>query len=437
MFNFSLCRIRLVFLKKFYPLLALFLLLQVSAGWSESSVPVESTRGRSTLDTILIEGERYIPLAQLSERTGLDIGWDPMTRRLVLIYDGEQRVVCRVDTPVIRMGGQLIYVQAPPRFSAGGLYLPLAVLKEVMAPALGLRFPAVPTPTPTPTAAPPSPTPAPQFPDAPPKFAVPTLPMSLALPQDVYATPPISTMPIPEQTPGPRGKVIVIDPGHGGPDSGSIGPEGSREADLVFEIAQAVKDRLEQVYQLESILTRKANPEYEVSAEERAMRANSAGGILFISIHAGAGFDSSRQGFSVFYMSDIADDLEPGNYNESGQPVGRWDDAAIAYDWEKAYLPYVMQSAAFSETLHEAFKRSLQTDDRGLRAGRMAVLRSLQMPAAWVELAQIGNPLEERRLRHPAFQKQVVDILSGAIRQYIRLREHNQVMQEEEEPQWP
>ena len=72
-----------------------------------------------------------------------------------------------------------------------------------------------------------------------------------------------------------------------------------------------------------------------------------------------------------------------------------------------------------------------------MRAGRMAVLRSLQMPAAWVELAQIGNPLEERRLRHPAFQKQVVDILSGAIRQYIRLREHNQVMQEEEEPQWP
>ena len=395
------------------PLVAAMLAMIFSAQ-AQERFEVETEGGPALLPTARIEGESYCPLTTLVEKTDLDFQWDPVLQRFELLRNGEVQVAGLVDSPLYWVKGEMVYRRLEPRFHEGGLYLPLVVLREVLAPALGIQFrsappaPATLAPTSTPRS---TPTPRPK--------STPLLPPVIRLPENLFETP----MAIPELLPdrpeeSPQ-TVIVIDPARGGDtDPGAIGPEGHREGDLLFELAVLLKRRLEDSLPVKVVLTREKSPEHRIIAEERAIRANSARGTLLLSLHLGGGFQEISEGFSVFYMTEIADDREPHRFDSEGRPLGDWT-LETGSDWQTAYLPFQMKSGKLAKLIHKSLARQLPAPDRGLRAARITLLRSAAMPGVWVELGVFTNSREALRLTRSDHQEKIVEALFLALREYL------------------
>ncbi len=96
--------------------------------------------------------------------------------------------------------------------------------------------------------------------------------------------------------------IVALDPGHGGEDPGAIGPGGTREKDVVLQIAQRLRDRINQQPNMRAYLTRDAD--FFVPLHIRVQKARRVQADLFISIHADAFFTERPQGASVFALSD-------------------------------------------------------------------------------------------------------------------------------------
>ena len=178
-----------------------------------------------------------------------------------------------------------------------------------------------------------------------------------------------------------RPPAVVIDPGHGGPDSGAIGPAGIREADVTLEIGRMVRQALERQH-VRVVLTRTTNT--MVGLEERPDIARREGGIVFVSIHANASQYSSKKGTETYY----------------GTP----------------------ESASLASTIQSEVVQALGEPDRGVRAADFYVVMNSPMPAVLIETAFISNPAEEQLLRNPATQRRIAEAIARAIVRYLGAR---------------
>jgi len=402
---------------------------------AQEPVVLLSPRGEVSLPIVLIEGQSYVALTPLVERTGLELEWDPVLRRLVLLRNGQERVVALEGTPLYQVNGRLVQGREAPRFFERALYLPLEALREQLAPALELSFVAATTPTETPrptatlppvtlppgTLPPPTPLPATPPAGATPSgevLPVPTLPLRFAMPEDLYHPPLILSEPLAVATPAEGEVVVVLDPAGGRAEAERTSPAGLDEGEWTYELAALLKRRLEESLSVTVVLTRERLPEHPVSAEERAMRANSAGGDLLLSFRLGAGFSERSEGFSLFYMSELIDDREPVRFDAQGRPRDSWAQAA-RYDWDMAYLPHILESSQLAKTLRKSLDRELRSPDRGLRPARLTLLRSVQMPAVWLELGVPTNRRDAERLQDPEYRQRIVEALYLGLREYL------------------
>lgn len=177
-----------------------------------------------------------------------------------------------------------------------------------------------------------------------------------------------------------KGRIIVLDPGHGTAqswgesDPGAIGPSGVKERDVVLAVALEARRLLEEKG-AKVILTREEETT-PYGLYERADLANRSGAQAFVSIHANASPVPTLGGTSTYYYVPA---------HLSGQQDKR-------------------RALAFS--LQRALVARLGLEDKGVRQANFAVLRATNMPSALVELAFISNPREEQLLADPAFQGQ-------------------------------
>ena len=174
--------------------------------------------------------------------------------------------------------------------------------------------------------------------------------------------------------------VVVIDPGHGGKDPGTIGIGGVREKDIVLPISKRVSKFLEQAG-VKVIMTRTSD--YFVSLGGRTDMANRAGADIFVSIHANA-INLSRP--------DV-NGLETYYYN-SGRNL--------------------------ANTIHKNILRSVNIDDRGMRRARFYVLRKSSMPAVLVEVGFLTGRDDAVKLKNPRYREQMSRSIANGILQYIR-----------------
>ncbi|HYM71203.1 MAG TPA: N-acetylmuramoyl-L-alanine amidase family protein [bacterium] len=177
---------------------------------------------------------------------------------------------------------------------------------------------------------------------------------------------------------GPQPPAVIIDPGHGGDDSGAIGPKGTHEADIALNIGRMVKDALER-QGTHTVLTRTDNT--TVALEDRPDLAQRYGGIVFVSIHANASADPAVQGTTTYY--------------------------------------YTPQSRALAEFVQAEVTRALGEQDRGLQTARFYVIVNTQMPAILVETAFISNPKEEAMLRDPAVELRIAEAIARGIEKFL------------------
>jgi N-acetylmuramoyl-L-alanine amidase len=190
---------------------------------------------------------------------------------------------------------------------------------------------------------------------------------------------------------GLKGKVVAIDPGHGGSDPGAIGVQGTREKQVNLNMAIQVKANLEKAG-AKVLMTRETD--VDVSSlyapgrgelQARTMFANENQADVFISIHHNAAVRPTANGTSTYY-----------------------------------YLKTVFDGV-LAQSLQEAMLQEGGLADFGVRTANFYVVKNVTMPAALLEIGFLSNFQEEQILTDPAFQKKLAQgIVTGLDRFFIQ-----------------
>jgi N-acetylmuramoyl-L-alanine amidase len=185
-------------------------------------------------------------------------------------------------------------------------------------------------------------------------------------------------------------KMIVLDAGHGGHDSGAIGPTGLMEKDLVLDVTRRVAKLVDEKLGIKVRLTRDAD--HFVTLRDRTSYANRARADLFVSIHANAHRQSATDGVETYFLSSEATDsaarqtaaVENGvaqlEQPPAGRPAGHVD-IVKAILWDLAQSEFQAESSRLAEVVHDSMTQSLRISNRGVKQAGFYVLGGAAMPA--------------------------------------------------------
>jgi N-acetylmuramoyl-L-alanine amidase len=224
--------------------------------------------------------------------------------------------------------------------------------------------------------------------------------------------------------------IVALDPGHGGEDPGAIGPQGTREKDVVLKIADLLRERINatsiQGSPMRAFMTRDAD--FFVPLGVRVEKARRVQADLFVSVHADAFLTPTARGASVFALSESG----------ASSSAARW----LANKENKADLiggvnikvqdPHVMRAMLDMSTtaqINDSMKLGSALLGEMGSVGRLhkgqveqagfAVLKAPDIPSVLVETAFISNPEEEMKLRTPGYQEELADALMRGIERYF------------------
>ena len=197
---------------------------------------------------------------------------------------------------------------------------------------------------------------------------------------------------------------VVIDPGHGGDDTGAQGPSGTDEKDITLSIALKLADALRERLGALVLLTRETD--VFVPLEARTAFANANRADLFISIHANAAANRDARGIETFFLSMDSTDEDArrlaafeNSADSSVEDVfleGGNDLKDILVDMASTSSHH--ESSRLAEAVHMSMLGKTGREGRGVKQAPFVVLVGATMPAILVEVGFISNPSEERLL---------------------------------------
>jgi N-acetylmuramoyl-L-alanine amidase len=230
---------------------------------------------------------------------------------------------------------------------------------------------------------------------------------------ELAITPPASTGA--DERVGPL-RTVVIDPGHGGADTGAVGRQGIMEKDVNLAVARELKQYLERSGDLKVVLTRQRDESLDLDA--RAEAANVAGGDLFISLHCNSWFDDQATGFETYFLSPASSDWARSvEAAENGEPAAaaREPGDVEFIVWELVQNRFITRSSQFAEFMQARACAELGLPDRGVRQAGFRVLVGAYMPAVLVEMGFLSHAKEELRLGERGYQKQLARAIGEAV----------------------
>ncbi len=216
---------------------------------------------------------------------------------------------------------------------------------------------------------------------------------------------------------------IVIDPGHGGSDTGTVGRTGLMEKDLVLDVARELKKALEERIGALVVMTRE--DDRFVSLEERTAIANKSRADLFISIHANSSNIRSISGAETYYLhfarSSYEREVAARENAATPQSISELEDlirkiVLADKSSESRELAGILQQSLYSGT-RKLFPKAR---NRGVRRAPFVVLIGAEMPAVLVEVAFLSNPRDEKLLREENGQQVVARALLSGIEGYVK-----------------
>jgi N-acetylmuramoyl-L-alanine amidase len=225
-------------------------------------------------------------------------------------------------------------------------------------------------------------------------------------------------------TPGPRApRIVVIDPGHGGPMVGAQGPGGTLEKDVTLAIARKLRAAIANLgYQ--AFLTR--DKDEDVALDQRTAIANNFKADLFVSIHANGSRAHGAKGSEVYFLAHEASDSEARRLAMLEGAVGADAGASPGSDlalilWNMAQSEHLAESSVLASRVHEALGEVTGAASRGVKQAPFRVLVGAAMPAVLVEVGFLSNAEEEKLLVNDAYQGRVAGaILRGMARYFER-----------------
>jgi N-acetylmuramoyl-L-alanine amidase len=224
--------------------------------------------------------------------------------------------------------------------------------------------------------------------------------------------------------------IIALDPGHGGEDPGAIGPGGTREKDVVLQVAHRLRERINAASingnPMRAFLTRDAD--FFVPLHVRVQKAQRVKADLFLSIHADAFFTPRPQGASVFALSasgaSSAAARWMANKENAADAVGGLNVGTKDAQVQRALLDMsttaqINDSLKLGSALLGEIGKVGRLHKPSVEQAGFAVLKAPDIPSVLVETAFISNPDEEARLRSDAYQEQLADAIMRGIERYF------------------
>jgi N-acetylmuramoyl-L-alanine amidase len=215
---------------------------------------------------------------------------------------------------------------------------------------------------------------------------------------------------------------IVIDAGHGGHDTGTIGPDGVLEKDVVLDVALRLGRLLRKRMGADVIYTR--DDDTFVPLETRTAIANQQQADLFISIHANSSPDASARGVETYYLnfspSPDAMAVAARENAVSEKSIHELSDLV-----KKITLrDKVEESREFATDVQNSlqnslFGRSHAVRNRGVKKAPFIVLIGANMPSILTEIAFVSNPGDEHRLERPAYREKIAEGIYKGVARYV------------------
>ncbi len=250
-------------------------------------------------------------------------------------------------------------------------------------------------------------------------------------PAVAIAPPPSPSRPAPAPQRTDRLIIVALDPGHGGEDPGAVGPGGTREKDVVLQIAQRLQERINATVvngnPMRAYMTRDAD--FFVPLHQRVQKARRVQADLFVSLHADAFFTPQAKGASVFALSQ----------NGASSTAARWmadkENRAdliggVNVKTQDVHVARAMLDMSTTAQINDSLKLAGAVlgeignvgalHKRKVEQAGFAVLKAPDIPSVLVETAFISNPEEEGRLRSEAYQEQLADAIMRGINRYFQ-----------------
>jgi len=204
---------------------------------------------------------------------------------------------------------------------------------------------------------------------------------------------------------GGKTRTVVLDPGHGGKDPGTVGKKGEKEKTLVLDIARRVRAHLAAAG-VRVVMTRDRDRFWEL--KDRTYLASRGHGDVFISIHINSAGSRTAQGIETYvtpvehYPPTCESRL---NRKYPSKPNNR-------FNHSNTVLGSQIQRALIGIT---------RATDRGLKHARYVVLRNSSMPAALIECGFISNPQEAKKLTSPSYRETLAQGIAQGILNYLAI----------------
>ena len=215
---------------------------------------------------------------------------------------------------------------------------------------------------------------------------------------------------------------IVIDPGHGGHDTGTIGPNGLREKDLVLEVGRRLGKLLETRLGAEVVYTRKDDT--FIPLETRTAIANQQRADLFISIHANSSHDPAARGVETYYLNFTSspDALEVAARENAVSEKSIYELQDLVK--KIALKDKIEESREFAADVQQSLHSGLSAKNpgirnRGVKKAPFIVLIGANMPSILAEISFVSNPGDEHHLETSEYRQRIADSLYRGIANYV------------------
>lgn len=234
----------------------------------------------------------------------------------------------------------------------------------------------------------------------------------------------------PTDTPRSGPPVIVIDPGHGGIDSGAIAPSGVEEKTVALAVAKKLAEKLERTGRFRVVLTRYDDTFLQLNERVQLARLNRAS--LFISIHADSisRREDKVRGASIYTVSERASDAEAERLAEkenkadliAGVDLSNKSDDVAGILFDLTHRETKNFSGLFARTLAGRMRTATMMHSSPLRSAGFIVLRAPDVPSVLVELGFLSNSQDVKLLTSEAWRDRVTNSMTDAVQKFFQHR---------------
>jgi N-acetylmuramoyl-L-alanine amidase len=217
---------------------------------------------------------------------------------------------------------------------------------------------------------------------------------------------------------------IVIDAGHGGHDTGTIGPTGLMEKDLCLDVALRLGKIVKQRLPGADVVYTRSDDSF-IPLEERTAIANEAHADLFISIHANSSQDHDARGIETYYLNlkGSPEAMEVAARENSVSQIGVHDLEDLVK--KIARNEKIDESKEFAEDIQTSLSQRVQktnktVKNRGVRKAPFVVLIGADMPSILTEISFLSNPADEQLLKKPENRQRVAEGLYQGVASYLQ-----------------